>query len=164
MTALLDKFKDALDSAMASAQAEVGTFLQQKARILSLPQTLSKQLLLNENAKLQDRATSLISQAQTLKTGLDNFDPFNFSSYKRVPSMTHDAGTLSASLAKLREDMQAHKTQVDQQVLSPNPSTPGTPPTTPSPNAHHPFGSPAKTVGLVVLGGAGWWAWKKWRK
>ena len=132
--ALLDKFRDQLDAALAGAQAEVGQFLMQKQRILSLPSSLSKQSLLNENAVIQERATKLIGEGTALKTRVDAFDTLDFRSYGRIPSMTHDAGVLAASLAALRADMQAHTARVDSAASS-NPHA--------YPPPHQPFYQPA---------------------
>jgi len=161
MTALLDQFKDKLDESLAQAQDEVGDFLKQKKRILAAPKTLTQQQLLNANAVLQTRATAMIAEASTVKTRLDAFNPMKFSEYGKIGELTKDAGVLASNLLKLREEMKAHVTQVDQLSSAPQAS-----PASASASwvAHLGNGLGAKAAGLGFLVAAGVAAYREYRK
>lgn len=155
MTALMDQFKEKVDMTLASLESEVGDFLKTKEAILRLPQTLVKQTLLNENAVLKERATKAIADAQAVKAMLSSFNPLDFASYKNVPSLTRSAGVTAESLVRLREDMKAHRSRVEQASSS----------IPPNPNKASWSTMPgAKAVGMGLLALAGWSGWRAWKK
>jgi len=160
MTALLDKFKDRLDESLAQAQDEVGDFLKQKRRILTAPKTLAQQQLLNANVTLQDRATKMIAEATSVKARLDAFDPMKFSEYGKIGGLTQDAAILASNLLKLRSDMQAHKTQVDNLQSDPQAQPPSR---SADLSASLGTGLPVKALGIGALGVVAWGAWKRWK-
>ena len=165
-----EKLSDALDRQLASLESEVGTFLQQKARILALPPSFPRTRLLEENAALKSRSASTIASAQTLKTRLTDFDPFDFKNWSQIKPLTLNAADIAQALSSLHTDMLSHKLSVDSASgsLPTSPASTFTQPSTP-PHAPSSFQaayaqalplaqfSKAKAVGLVVAGAVVWW-------
>jgi len=162
---VLEKLHDALDKQIASLESEVGTFLQQKSRILALPPSFQRTRLLEENAEIKSRSGTLIAAAQLLKTKLTDFDPFDFKNWASAKSLTLNAADVAQSLGKLHMDLQAHKQGVDAAPGS-QPSSAASSFAQPSPQSPSAPASilaqfsGAKAVGLVVLG-AIVWQWNK---
>jgi hypothetical protein len=159
--ALLDAAKDQLNAALATAQAQVGQFLMQKSRILGLPQTLAKQTLLDENAAIQTRATDVVGKGTALKTQLDAFDTMSFSSYPKIPAMVSQATSLGGQLISLKGDMSNHVAKVDQATTGVQAPGSAAQAAIQVPGVS---ASSAKIVGTLLVGGAAYAAWRKWRK
>jgi len=156
---VLEKLHDALDKQIASLESEVGTFLQQKSRILALPPSFQRTRLLEENAEIKARSGTLIAAAQLLKTKLTDFDPFDFKNWASAKSLTLNAADVAQSLGKLHLDLQAHKQGVDaapgsQPSSAPSSFAPPSPPAQPSILAQF-GGAKAVVIGAVI--GAAWW-------
>lgn len=164
---VLEKLHDALDKQLASLESEVGTFLQQKSRILALPPSFQRTRLLEENADIKSRSGALIANAQLLKTRLTDFDPFDFKNWSSAKALTLNAADMAQALAVLHQDLSAHKRSVDSAPGSSPASAPSSfaKPASPSPSSPASilaqFGG-AKAVGLVALGGVLYW-WSKKR-
>lgn len=165
---ILEKLHDALDKQLASLESEVGTFLQQKSRILALPPSLQRTRLLEENAEIKSRSSQLIAAAQLLKTRLTDFDPFDFKNWSTAKALTLNAADVARALGKLHLDLQAHKLGVD----SAPGSQPSSAPSSFAQASQQPQPAPQGAASILAqLGGAKavvgvalvWMAWQ-WNK
>ena len=113
-------FSDAkakVEQALADVQAEVGSFLMQKARIMRLPDMPARAELLARQADLENAATNFVAEAADLKNRIpDSFSAEMLLNIPRYLNLVQDAFGAATKGLSLRTNLQAHVKTVDNAV------------------------------------------------
>jgi len=116
MASIVDELKRTVEMSLADLQAELGIFLQQKSRILSLVPSGTREGLLAHQKELEQRGISLVAKASDLSKSLDGFNPWQLSSYQKMGGKSGEAMTMASDLVALKAEMQGHVEKVDKAV------------------------------------------------